>query len=149
VKLPAAPPFADKRKPGRSATNALEMGDAGGGGSYGRVWPDLAAPSAPRLDRCAPGVEYAAVSSFALGRQGAEETKRERLGLLAELHDPLTDRQLDSIGVAEGWRCLGCRSRSVAVSEATRSLADRLPQATFDLAHARCLLMRAPSRLVV
>jgi hypothetical protein len=27
------------------------------------------------------------VSSFALGRQGAEETERERLGLLAELHD--------------------------------------------------------------
>jgi hypothetical protein len=149
VKLPAAAPFADKRKPGRSATNPLEMGDAGGGGSYGRVWPDLAAPSAPRLDRYAPGVENAVVSSFALGRQCAQETERVRLGLLAEPHDPLTDRQLDSIGVAEGWRCLGCRAGAVAVSEATRSLADRLPQATFDLAHARWLLMRVPSRLVV
>jgi hypothetical protein len=104
VKLPAAPPFADKRKPGRCATNALETGDAGGHDSYGRVWPDLAAPSAPRLDRYAPGVENAAVSSFALGRQGAEETKRERLGLLAELHHPLTDRQLDSIGMPEPER---------------------------------------------
>jgi hypothetical protein len=58
-------------------------------------------------------------SSLALGRPGAEETERERLGLLAELYDTLTNRQLDGIGVAEGWRCLDAGAGAVAVSEAT------------------------------
>jgi hypothetical protein len=32
--------------------------------------------------------------------------ERARLRLLEEYHDPLSTRQLDAIGVGEGWRCL-------------------------------------------
>ena len=121
------------------------------------------------------------MSAYALPRDGAEEPELARLQLLAELHDPLTERQLDSIGVGEGWRCLDVgagagavtrllstsvgRSGSVLATDLdTRLLggldgenvevrrhdilADLLPDAAFDLVHARCLLMHVPARLV-
>ncbi|HEX4186814.1 MAG TPA: methyltransferase domain-containing protein [Solirubrobacteraceae bacterium] len=121
------------------------------------------------------------MTDYALGREGAEEAELTRLGLLAELHDPLTERQLDAIGVEPGWRCLdagagagavtrllaarvGSTGSVLAIDLDTRLLdgvasetvevrrqdvlADPLPQATFDLAHARALLMHLPARLV-
>jgi hypothetical protein len=69
------------------------------------------------------------MSGYALGREGAEDSERARLQLLAELHDPFTERQLDAIGVGEGWHCLDVG-------------------AAFDLVHARCLLMHLPARIL-
>lgn len=121
------------------------------------------------------------MSNYALPREGAEESERARLELLADLHDPLTEYQLDAIGVDEGWCCLDVgagagavtrllstrvgRSGSVLATDLdTRLLAgsaggnvevrrhdilaDPLPDAHFDLVHARCVLMHLPTRLV-
>ena len=119
------------------------------------------------------------MAEYTLPRFGAEELERERLALLEAVHDPLTVRQLDRIGVAEGWHCLdvGAGGGSVTRMLADRVgragsvvatdldprllepladsrirvlkhdlLADPLPSSTFDLAHARQLLMHLPSR---
>lgn len=63
------------------------------------------------------------MSSYALGREGAEKIESERLALLAEVYDPLTEYQLDAIGVAEGWSCLDAGAGAGAV---TRLLAARV-----------------------
>ncbi len=49
--------------------------------------------------------------------------ERARLRLLEEYHDPLTVRQLDAIGVGEGWRCLDVGAGAGSV---TRMLAERV-----------------------
>ncbi len=100
--------------------------------------------------------------------------------LLQESHDPLTAKQLDTIGVGDGWRCLdvgagggsvtkmlagrvGSTGSVIAVDVDTSLLeglasdriqvrrhdllSEQLPQAAFDLVHARLLLMFLPSRL--
>jgi SAM-dependent methyltransferase len=105
--------------------------------------------------------------------------ERSRLKLLQEYHDPISIRQLDKIGVGEGWRCLdvgagggsvtrmlaervGPAGSVVAVDldtslleplaceriEVRRQnlLSDPLPSDSFDLVHARLLLMHLPSR---
>jgi SAM-dependent methyltransferase len=120
------------------------------------------------------------MSQYALGRSGAEEVERARLAMLAELHDPFTERQLEAIGVGEGWRCLDAGAGAGAVTRLLAArvgpagsvlatdldtrlleevaggtvevrrhdlLADPLPEASFDLVHARCLLMHVPARL--
>jgi SAM-dependent methyltransferase len=120
------------------------------------------------------------MAQYVLQRWGAEEIERERLALLERYHDPLTRRQLDAIGVSDGWRCVDVGAGGGSV---TRLLAERvgergsvlatdldprlleplaggrvsvlrhdllkepLPQAAFDLAHARLLLMHLPCRL--
>jgi SAM-dependent methyltransferase len=120
------------------------------------------------------------MTEYALRQEGAEELERARLLLLAQRYDPFTSRQLDAIGVGEGWRCLdagagqGSATRLLAERVgATGSvlatdletglleplagdrvqvqrhdlLADPLPDAAFDLAHARNLLIHLPSPL--
>jgi SAM-dependent methyltransferase len=49
--------------------------------------------------------------------------EQARLKLLEEYHDPLSTRQLDAIGVGEGWRCLDVGAGGGSV---TRMLADRV-----------------------
>jgi len=63
------------------------------------------------------------MSQYTLPRVGAEELERERLTLLERIHDPLTLRQLDRIGVREGWHCLDVGAGAGSV---TRMLADRV-----------------------
>jgi SAM-dependent methyltransferase len=63
------------------------------------------------------------MAQYVLPRSGAEETERERLTLLERLHDPLTVRQLDAIGVGPGWRCLDVGAGGGSV---TRLLAGRV-----------------------
>jgi SAM-dependent methyltransferase len=120
------------------------------------------------------------MGEYTLAQEGAEESERARLGLLEQVCDPHTIRQMDAIGVGEGWRCLdvGAGAGSVARLLAERVgqagsvlavdldvrllepladgcievrrhdlLAEPLPQASFDLVHARQLLMHLPNRL--
>ena len=120
------------------------------------------------------------MAEYTLAQEGAEELERARLGLLEKVCDPLTVRQLDAIGVGEGWRCLdvGAGAGSVTRLLAERVgdsgsvlaidldvrlleplaggrievrrhdlLAEPLPDAGFDLVHARNLLMHLPGRL--
>lgn len=120
------------------------------------------------------------MTGYALGQKGAEEVEHARLLLLAQRYDPFTIRQLDAIGVAEGWHCLdigagqgsvtrlltervGATGSVLATDLDTRLLeplagdrvevrrhdllADALPDAAFDLAHARNLLLHLPSPL--
>jgi SAM-dependent methyltransferase len=120
------------------------------------------------------------MTDYALTQEGAEEFERARLALLEEVWDPHTARQLDAVGVGEGWRCLdvgagggsatrllaervGETGSVLAVDLDTRLLealagarvevrrhdllSDPLPQAAFDLVHARNLLIHLPSRL--
>jgi SAM-dependent methyltransferase len=79
----------------------------------------------------------------------ADAFERERLGLLHQLLDPLTDRRLDRLGVQPGWSCLevgagdgsvarglaarvGPQGQVVATDIDTRFLADcTLPNLTF------------------
>jgi SAM-dependent methyltransferase len=117
---------------------------------------------------------------YTLSQDGAEELERARLTLLEQLFDRHTVRQLDAIGVGDGWRCLDV---GAGAGSATRLLAERvgdagsvlavdldvrlleplagdrvevrrhdllgdpLPEAAFDIVHARNLLMHLPSRL--
>lgn len=46
------------------------------------------------------------MTEYLLSQQAAPDLERIRLALLQEFHDPLSVRQLDTIGVGEGWRCL-------------------------------------------
>lgn len=120
------------------------------------------------------------MTGYALGQEGAEELEHARLLLLAQRYDPFTIRQLDAIGVGEGWRCLdvgagqgsvtrllvervGATGSVVATDLDTRLLeplagdrvevrqhdllVDPLPDAAFDLAHARNLLLHVPAPL--
>jgi SAM-dependent methyltransferase len=117
---------------------------------------------------------------YTLAQEGAEEFERARLGLLEQVCDPHTIRQMDAIGVGDGWRCLdvGAGAGSVTRMLAERVgdagsvlavdldvrllapleggriavrrhdlLAEPLPEAPFDLVHARNLLMHVPGRL--
>ena len=63
------------------------------------------------------------MTEYLLSQRGSLELERSRLQLLAEVHDPLTARQLDAIGVGEGWRCLDVGAGGGAV---TRMLAERV-----------------------
>ena len=63
------------------------------------------------------------MTGYALGQQGAEELEQTRLSLLAGRWEPLTIRQLDAIGVGEGWRCLDVGAGQGSV---TRLLAERV-----------------------
>jgi SAM-dependent methyltransferase len=120
------------------------------------------------------------MADYTLAQEGAEQFERARLDLLEEVCDPPTIRQMNAIGVAEGWRCLdvGAGAGSVTRLLAERVgdagsvlaadldvrllepladgcievrqhdlLAEPLPEAQFDLVHARNLLMHLPSRL--
>jgi SAM-dependent methyltransferase len=120
------------------------------------------------------------MAEYTLAQEGAEEAERARLSLLEQISDPHTIRQLDAIGVGEGWRCLdvGAGAGSVTRLLAERVgdagsvlavdldvrllvpleggritvrrhdlLAEPLPEAPFDLVHARQLLMHLPGRL--
>jgi SAM-dependent methyltransferase len=63
------------------------------------------------------------VTEYLLSQQEAPDLERTRLRLLAEFHDPLSEVQLDAIGVGEGWRCLDVGAGGGAV---TRMLAARV-----------------------
>jgi SAM-dependent methyltransferase len=73
----------------------------------------------------APVVEYT------LSQDGAEELERARLALLEQFFDPQTVRQLDAIGVGDGWRCLDV---GAGAGSATRLLAARVGDAGSVLA---------------
>jgi SAM-dependent methyltransferase len=64
-----------------------------------------------------------AVTEYTLAQAGAEELERARLDLLERFADPSTVRQLDAIGVGEGWRCLDVGAGGGSV---TRLLAERV-----------------------
>ncbi len=63
------------------------------------------------------------MTEYLLSQRGAEELERERLALLEEVYDPWTIRQLDAIGVEDGWRCLDAGAGGGSV---TRMLAERV-----------------------
>jgi SAM-dependent methyltransferase len=67
-----------------------------------------------------------AVIEYTLAQAGAEELERARLDLLEQFTDPSTVRQLDAIGVGEGWRCLDVGAGGGSV---TRLLAERVGDA--------------------
>lgn len=120
------------------------------------------------------------MTGYALGQEGAEEVEHARLSLLAGRWERLTMRQLDAVGVGEGWRCadvgagqgsvtrmlaerVGSTGSVLATDLDTRLLeplasdrvkvkrhdllADPMPEAAFDLVHARNLLLHLPARL--
>lgn len=120
------------------------------------------------------------MTEYVLSQQGSPDVERARLRLLEEYHDPLSVRQLDAIGVGEGWRCVdvGAGGGSVTRMLAERVgstgsvlavdldtslleelasdrvevrrhdlLSEQLPEAAFDLVHARLLLMFLSPRL--
>jgi cyclopropane fatty-acyl-phospholipid synthase-like methyltransferase len=70
---------------------------------------------------------------YTLSQEGAEELERARLALLEDFCDPHTVRQLDAIGVAEGWRCLDVGAGAGA---ATRLFAERVGDTGSVLADA-------------
>jgi SAM-dependent methyltransferase len=74
------------------------------------------------------------VTEYLLSQQSAPDLERLRLGLVEELHDPLSVRQLDAIGVGEGWQCLDAGAGGGSV---TKLLCERIgPTGTvlaFDL----------------
>jgi SAM-dependent methyltransferase len=63
------------------------------------------------------------LAEYLLAQRGAPDLERFRLKLLEEFHDPLSIRQLDTIGVGEGWRCLDIGAGGGSV---TRMLAERV-----------------------
>jgi SAM-dependent methyltransferase len=63
------------------------------------------------------------VTEYLLTRQELPDLERARLALLEEYHDPMTVRQLDAIGVGEGWRCLDVGAGAGSV---TKMLAERV-----------------------
>ena len=110
-----------------------------------------------------------------------EEEERKRLSLIEENYDPATIKQLEKLGVSEGWKCLevgagggsiarwlqkqvGTSGKVVATDIDTRFLkhldspnlevrehnilTDQLESETFDLAHARWVLvhLNAPEK---
>jgi SAM-dependent methyltransferase len=119
------------------------------------------------------------VTEYLLSQRGAPELERLRLQMLQEFHDPLSVRQLDTIGVGEGWRCLDAGAGAGSVTQMLSArvgptgsvlaidletslleeiasdrvevrchdlLRDPLPADSFDLVHARLLLMHLPAR---
>jgi SAM-dependent methyltransferase len=88
-------------------------------------------------------------------------TAAPRFQIPEELADPTSVRRLEATGVAEGWRCLeiGAEEGSVADWLADRAGASgsvevvsdnlgelELPEESFDLVHARGVLMHVPDR---
>jgi SAM-dependent methyltransferase len=63
------------------------------------------------------------MTDYALAQEGAEQQERARLALLEQMFDPHTVRQLDAIGVGEGWHCLDVGAGG---GSATRLLAERV-----------------------
>jgi SAM-dependent methyltransferase len=63
------------------------------------------------------------VTEYLLSQRSAPDLERYRLGLLQEFHDPLSVRQLEAIGVGEGWRCLDAGAGGGSL---TRILAERV-----------------------
>jgi SAM-dependent methyltransferase len=63
------------------------------------------------------------MGEYTLEQEGAEEVESARLALLEEICDPRTVRQLEAIGVGEGWRCLDVGAGG---GSATRLLAERV-----------------------
>jgi hypothetical protein len=78
----------------------------------------------------------AGLSEYVLSQHAAPDLERARLVLLQEFYGALSARQLDAIGVAPGWRCLDVARHDL--------LSNPLPADTFDLVHARLLLMFLP-----
>jgi SAM-dependent methyltransferase len=119
------------------------------------------------------------VTEYLLSQRSAPDLERFRLQMLQEFHDPLSVRQLDTIGVGEGWRCLDAGAGAGSVTRMLSArvgptgsvmaidldtslldelasdrvevrshdlLRDPLPSDSFDLVHARLLLMHLPAR---
>jgi SAM-dependent methyltransferase len=63
------------------------------------------------------------MTEYALAQEGSEQQERARLALLEQMFDPHTVRQLDAIGVGEGWRCLDVGAGG---GSATRLLRERV-----------------------
>jgi SAM-dependent methyltransferase len=63
------------------------------------------------------------MADYTLAQEGAEDLECARLALLEQVCDPYTSRQLDAIGVGEGWRCLDVGAGG---GSATRLLAQRV-----------------------
>jgi SAM-dependent methyltransferase len=63
------------------------------------------------------------MTEYILPRGDAEAIERERLTLLERRSDPFSARQLDAIGVGQGWRCLDVGAGAGSV---TRMLAERV-----------------------
>jgi SAM-dependent methyltransferase len=117
------------------------------------------------------------VSTYALDNTKPET--EQRFGSLEACYDPVTIRHLETIGVAEGWRCLevGGGGGSIARWLSRRAgetgsvlvtdieprwmgglsepnievrvhdiVSDPLPEAAFDLVHARLVLCHLPGR---
>lgn len=63
------------------------------------------------------------MTEYILSQQRSPDVERTRVRLLEQFHDPLTARQLDAIGVGEGWRCLDVGAGAGSV---TRMLAGRV-----------------------
>ncbi len=63
------------------------------------------------------------MTEYLLSQRSAPDLERHRLGLLQEFHDPLSVRQLEAIGVGEGWRCLDAGAGGGSL---TRILAERV-----------------------
>lgn len=63
------------------------------------------------------------MTEYLLAQRTAPDLERFRLRRLQEFHDPLSVRQLDAIGVAEGWRCLDAGAGGGSV---TAMLAERV-----------------------
>ena len=63
------------------------------------------------------------MTEYVLSQRGSPDLERTRLRLLEEVHDPLSARQLDAIGVGEGWRCLDAGAGGGSV---TRMLSARV-----------------------
>lgn len=63
------------------------------------------------------------MTEYLLSLREIPEVERSRLKLLEEYHDRLSVRQLDAIGVGEGWRCLDVGAGGGSV---TRMLLERV-----------------------
>ena len=63
------------------------------------------------------------MTEYLLSQRTAPDLERDRLRLVEDIHDPLSVRQLDTIGVGEGWRCLDAGAGGGSV---TRMLAQRV-----------------------
>lgn len=63
------------------------------------------------------------MTKYLLSQQDSPDLERSRLRLVEEVHDPLTARQLDALGVGAGWRCLDVGAGGGSV---TRMLAERV-----------------------
>jgi SAM-dependent methyltransferase len=68
-------------------------------------------------------IDLTGVPEYILSQFDLPDIERSRLSLLQENYDPVSVRQLDAIGVAEGWDCLDVGAGGGSV---TRMLAQRV-----------------------